>query len=155
MMLTKFKKFFAPDSPSDTEESKEHKLQLACATLLVEVMQADFKQTEDENHKIQKLLKSTFKLNESELEDLMEKSNQGDETTAVHPFTSLLNEHYEYEQRVHLIELMWKVAYADGKLDKYEDSVIRKVAELLYIRHSDFIKTKLAEADKYDKRDAP
>ena len=43
-----------------------------------------------------------------------------------------------------LIKNMWEVAYADGNLDRYEEHLIRRVAELLYVSHSDFIKTKLA-----------
>ena len=91
-------------------------------------------------------MQNTFKLSDAQLKKLMTFSEQaGREATSVHPFTSLINEHYEYDERVHLIELMWKVAYADGNLDKYEDNIIRKVSDLLYIRHSDFIKAKLAE----------
>ncbi|MFC4701135.1 TerB family tellurite resistance protein [Glaciecola siphonariae] len=147
-MLAKLTSFFKPSSEIETEESKQKKLQEACATLLMEVMRADFEQTEDEKVKIQGLLKDTFTLSESELAELVERSEQSDkESTSVYPFTSLINEHYDYDQRVNLVQLMWKVAYADGNLDKYEDDIIRKVADLLYIRHSDFIKAKLAEAE--------
>jgi len=140
------KEFFSKDSEQSTAQSKQEKLQQACAALLIEVMRADFKQTEEEQQKVKTLLKSTFDLNDAKLEELMQLGGQGgQDTTSVYPFTSLINEHYEYEKRVNLIRLMWKVAYADGNLDKYEDSVIRKVADLLYIRHSDFIKAKLAE----------
>jgi len=145
-MISVLKEFFKKNASKDTEESKEEKLQQACAALLIEVMRADYEQNEEETEKISALLQNTFKLSDAQLKKLMTFSEQaGRETTSVHPFTSLINEHYEYDERVHLIELMWKVAYADGNLDKYEDNIIRKVSDLLYIRHSDFIKAKLAE----------
>jgi uncharacterized tellurite resistance protein B-like protein len=149
-MLAKLKDFFAKESEAQNEESKQSKLREACATLLVEVMRADFDQSEEEKQKIQTLLKDTFDLNETQLSDLVQRTEQsGQETTSVYPFTSLINEHYDYEERVNLIQLMWKVAYADGNLDKYEDDVIRRVADLLYVRHSDFIKAKLAESERH------
>lgn len=145
-MISVLKEFFKKNASKDTEESKEEKLQQACAALLIEVMRADYEQNEEETEKISALLQNTFKLSDAQLKKLMTFSEQaGQEITSVHPFTSLINEHYEYDERVHLIELMWKVAYADGNLDKYEDNIIRKVSDLLYIRHSDFIKAKLAE----------
>lgn len=145
-MLSVLKEFFTKEDEMDSAEQQQDKLQRACAALLIEVMRADFEQTEQEKLQIQRLLKDTFQLTDAQLQDLMELSEQkGQENTSMYPFTSLINEHYDYDKRVNLVQLMWKVAYADGNLDRYEDSVIRKVAELLYIRHSDFIKAKLAE----------
>jgi uncharacterized tellurite resistance protein B-like protein len=46
-----------------------------------------------------------------------------------------------------LVENMWRVAFSDQKLDKYEEALIRKVADLIYVSHQDFIKTKLAARD--------
>lgn len=145
-MIKLLKEFFNDKNEDKSPQSKQEKLQHACAALLVEVMRADFEQTDAEKQKIRTLLQATFTLTEAELNALMELGEQGGkDTTSMYPFTSLINEHYEYQERVNLIQLMWKVAYADGNLDKYEDSVIRKVSDLLYIRHSDFIQAKLAE----------
>jgi uncharacterized tellurite resistance protein B-like protein len=55
----------------------------------------------------------------------------------------LINDSYDYEQKIELIENMWRIAFSDKRLDKYEDHLIRKVSELIYVSHSDFIKTKL------------
>ena len=46
-------------------------------------------------------------------------------------------------ERIKLIESMWKIAYADGNIDKYEEHIIRKVSNLIYVAHSDFIKAKI------------
>ncbi|MGK0372158.1 MAG: putative tellurite resistance protein B-like protein [Glaciecola sp.] len=113
--------------------------------LLMEVSIADFNFDSSEREKATALLKYLFDLSDETLAELVEYSESKiEENTSVHPFTSLINEYYKYEERVNLAALMWKVAYADGDLDKYEESIIRKVADLLYIWHSDFVNTKLA-----------
>jgi uncharacterized tellurite resistance protein B-like protein len=148
-MIKKLKDFFASELQPDTNKDPEKALQRACAMLLMEVSRADFDISKSEKDKVTKLLKSLFDLSDATLAELVEYSeDKSEKHTSVHPFTSLINEHYEYEQRVNLVALMWKVAYADGDLDKYEDSVIRKVAELLYIRHSDFVRTKLEASEQ-------
>lgn len=129
-------------------ETKEKELQKACTALLFEVIRADFEHTSDEINKLKDILVSRFNLSAEEIKELVDDAlDSGEDNIALHPFTSLVNEHYDYDERVQLISLMWSVAYADGQLDKYEDGIIRKVADLLYIRHSDFIKTKLAQAN--------
>jgi uncharacterized tellurite resistance protein B-like protein len=58
-------------------------------------------------------------------------------------FTSKINENYSLEQRIKMLELLWQVAYADGELASIEEHIIRKIADLLHLRHSEFIQTKL------------
>ncbi len=65
------------------------------------------------------------------------------EATSLFQFTDLIRDHYSYPQRVALIEAMWRIALADNRLDRYEEHLIRKVAELLYVSHRDFIGAKL------------
>lgn len=148
-MLKKIKDFFNAELQLTTKKDPQQALQHACAMLLMEVSRADFEVSASEKTKVMKVLQSLFGLSNETLAELMTQSETSSaENTSVYPFTSLINENYEYEQRVNLLGMMWKVAYADGDLDKYEDSVIRKVADLLYIRHSDFVKTKLAASEQ-------
>lgn len=147
-MLKKLKDFFNAEMQTKEKTDPTKELQRACAMLLMEVSRADFELLESEKTKVANLLKSLFDLSDGVLAELIEYSeSKSAETTSDHPFTSLINDHYEYAQKVNLLSLMWKVAYADGDLDKYEDSVIRKVADLLYISHSDFVKTKLLASE--------
>lgn len=116
----------------------------ACAILLVEVARADFHHSDVEKQEVKRLLQSHLDLPTDELEELIKHSeSEGVHTTSLHPFTTIINDHYDHQKKVELIRLMWQVAFADGEIDKYEDSVIRKVADLLYVSHSDFIKAKL------------
>jgi uncharacterized tellurite resistance protein B-like protein len=90
------------------------------------------------------VLRDTFKLNDATITNLLSLAESAaDEATSLYEFTTLVNEHYSYDQRVKLIENLWRVAFADKKLDRYEEHLIRKVSDLVYVRHSDFIRTKL------------
>ena len=61
----------------------------------------------------------------------------------MYEFTRLINDHYSYEQKTGLVENLWRLAFADENLDKYEEGLIRRVADLIHVSHGDFIKTKL------------
>ena len=71
-----------------------------------------------------------------------------DVSTSLYEFTRVINDHYSAEQKVQLVGAMWSVAYADGDLDKYEEALIRQVAELTYVPHQDYIRCKLAAQGK-------
>ena len=68
-------------------------------------------------------------------------------------FTQLVNEHYNYEDKEKLIENLWSVAYADGRLDRYEEQFIRKVAGLIHVAHGDFIKAKVSVLERLEQND--
>ena len=124
----------------ESAEDIEHRLQLASAVLLLEVAQADRNFSDQEREKIQQAVADKFSLSNAEIKQLMAfadaKSNQA---TDYYQFTSLLNKEFSNQQKVRLIELMWQVAYADGELDAHEDHFIRKISELLYLRHTELL----------------
>lgn len=129
----------------DAEEQSVDKIQLASAALMIELCKSDQSIDEVETNKIADILQTKFDLPEETLDDLMNLAQQeAEEATSLYQFTSLINEGYEQSAKIALILNMWEVAFADGDLDRYEEHLIRKVAELLYVPHSDFIKTKLA-----------
>lgn len=144
-MLTKLQQFFN-QYLSETTETKvplEHRLQLSSAALMVEILHADDQVTEQEEVKIRHLIKQRFKLSASEIEDLIELAhNEKHEATDYYAFTSLLNEHYSQQKKIKLVEDLWHLAYADDHLDKYEEHLIRRLADLLHVPHQDFIRTK-------------
>lgn len=146
-MLDKFKSFFHQELGLKPEEDDQAKLQQACAVLLIEVSRADYDESQIERDSIKQALKKAFTLDDDKLEGLISLS-EGEETdaTSLYPFTNLINQHYDYPQRVNLVNMLWQVAYADGDLSKYEDYIIRKIADLLFVSHSDFIQTKLNQA---------
>jgi uncharacterized tellurite resistance protein B-like protein len=143
-MLDKIKKFFdeklMPVSDQDTGKS----IQFATAALLLELSRADFEADEIEQAVIITMLRDTFDLNEDDLQALIELADQAsDQAHDVFQFTQLVNEHYSHDDKIRLTENLWLVAYADGRIDKYEEQFIRKVSGLLHVAHSDFIKAKI------------
>ncbi|MFT5277767.1 MAG: putative tellurite resistance protein B-like protein [Glaciecola sp.] len=146
-MLNKLKEFFNNElmlnSSGKNKEQNTYSLQQACALLLMEVSQADFEQSDTEKDEIKQQLQSLFDLSDDKLQELFAFSQEASrDTTSVYPFTSMINDNYNYDEKVNLLKLMWKVAYIDNELDKHEESTIRAVADLLYVSHCDFIKVK-------------
>jgi len=144
-MITKLQKFFNKYL-NDTAESAaplEHRLQLAAAALMVEMLHVDEQVTTEEETKLRQLIKQRFELNHAEIEDLIELAhNKKHEAIDYYSFTSLLNEHYTQQQKIKLVEDLWLLAFADDHLDKYEEHLLRRLADLLHVPHKDFIRTK-------------
>lgn len=146
-MLTILKNLFAnlisPDatgSPADVE----HRLQLATAVLLVEVMRADPAITAAEEAATLSALRQKFALADDELAELMLLAQQTAKgANDYFSFTSRMNEQFSQAQKIHVVELMWQVAYADGHLDANENHLINKIAGLLHVTHGEYIAAKL------------
>ena len=100
------------------------------------------------------MLRDTFDLDDALLDELLSIAETAAvEANDVFQFTQLVNEHYHYDSKIRLIENLWEVAYADGRLDKYEEQFIRKVSGLIHIAHSDFIKAKVEVLEKIETRE--
>jgi uncharacterized tellurite resistance protein B-like protein len=120
-------------------------LQLACAALLVEISVADQHSSLQEKQALSDILRSTFGLDGDQVEALWQLAAQESrDATSLYQFTSLINEHYGYEQKTVLLQQLWLVAFADGRIDRYEEHLIRRIADLLHLTHGDFIRAKLA-----------
>ena len=144
-MLTKLQQFFNQYLSEDTKEKipLERRLQMATAALMVEMLHVDEHVTTEEDEKLRHILKQRFHLDMSEIEILIELAHsEKHAATDYYTFTSLLNEHYTQQQKIRLVEDLWQLAYADKHLDKYEEHLLRRLAELLHVPHQDFIRTK-------------
>jgi uncharacterized tellurite resistance protein B-like protein len=144
-MFTKLQNFFNQylNDKAEATIPLERRLHMATAALMVEMLHADEQVTEQEEAKLQQLLKQRFNLDTVEIEALIDlANNEKHEATDYYQFTSLLNEHYSQQQKIDLVEDLWKLAYADHELDKYEEHLLRRLAELLHVPHTDFMRTK-------------
>ncbi|RLA49313.1 MAG: TerB family tellurite resistance protein [Gammaproteobacteria bacterium] len=143
-MIAALKALF--ESPArESEESQRQRLQLVAAALLIETARADFIQDAAEQAALEELLSGSLQLDKQEVRELMVLAeNRADEATSLYEFTRVINDYYSAAQKLQLISAMWVVAYADGNLDKYEEHLIRQVAELTYVTHQDYIQCKLA-----------
>ena len=142
MLLQKLKELLGRESTTVSEV--EHRaLELACAALMFEVARADFSVETIEQDTVTSLLKEQFNLSADEVSTITEAAvEQADAATCLFEFTRTLNELASAEQKRDLLAMMWRVAMADDALSRYEEHVIRKVADLLYVPHSDFIAAK-------------
>ncbi len=122
----------APSRPDD--------LQIAVAVLLVEAARMDDKFDEYERGTIEHLLEQKFELTHDETQQLLAVAEEtAERSLQLHPFTRLAVERMEPKRRIRLIEMLWEVAYADGKLDPDEDVLLRRVAGLIYVSDEDRI----------------
>jgi uncharacterized tellurite resistance protein B-like protein len=144
-MIEKIRQFFAANLALEDKASNDsHALQLAAAALLIEVSKADYQQDDIESIAIHAALLKSLDVSEAELEELLQLAEQeSKDATSVYQFTRLINDNYTAEQKTDLLKSMWQVAYADHALDKHEEHLIRKIADLIYVPHREFIRTKL------------
>ena len=125
------------------EPEVRHSLELAGAALLMEISRADDDVSAVEQEAIRAAIRQVFHLSESEIEDIVATAEHAvDTAVSLFDFTAIVNERFTREQKVELLEMLWTVAYADDKLDHYEEYYVRKIADLLHISHSDYIRTK-------------
>jgi uncharacterized tellurite resistance protein B-like protein len=138
-MISKLLAFFQQEDI----KTESHKPELAAAALLVEIMNADHELSPAESESIKSILFDTLLITADVADELLATAKKEvHEATDLFQFTGVINTSYRYEEKVSLIESLWKVAYSDKQLDKYEEHMVRRIADLLYVSHSDFIQTK-------------
>ena len=97
---------------------------------MVEVARADFQEDDSEKNEVRNLLTSHFDLTGAEVDSLFDSAaNAVDQSIALHPFTETLRKTLSESEREYVIEMMWRVVYADGIKDDNEEYLVRKVAE--------------------------
>lgn len=139
-MLDKFKRLFAP---VNSAQIKNADLRLAAAVLLVEVARADYSVEPAEESRLYDLLQRQFDLSGDEIIDLKTSAEDtADISISLHRHLDTINQAYSSEQKTGLLAMLWEMAYADGEIHHYEEHLIRRIADLLYIPHKDFIRTK-------------
>ena len=146
-MINKIKAFFAKNVV-DAEDNSVSAEKLATAALLIEVMVIDGNLAEDELQSISATLAQMLELSSDQVDELVLLSrDEVSEATSLYQFTKEINAHFSHEKKLNLMTAMWSVAFADGHLDKHEEGIIRRVADLLHLRHSEFIQCKLLAKD--------
>ena len=123
------------DRPAQDLPGHERKhLQLAVASLLHEAIRVDLAQAAGERAAAEHALTDLFGLPAAESANLLaEGSDRAKHLTSYFALVNVIKRDLPPEQRARLIEHLWRVAYADGRLDPYEDHYVRKIAHLLYV----------------------
>ena len=149
-MLKKIKGYISElgNQHSDAENQEEKEKNIfnnACAALLIETALADKVFNDEEIDSMKRTLKEVYEIDEKDLDELISESEKKvSESTSLYEYTRLINDLCDYQDKLKLINNLWAMAFADKHLDKYEEYLIRKISDLLYVSHSDFIQQKLS-----------
>lgn len=150
-MLNSIKSYFENKLSNATEAENNtgvSKTDLASAALMIEVINSDHQLDERETDEFLHVLETSLNIPEDDLREMVRLAEeQASKATSLFEFTRLINDEYDYQQKLQLVKNMWRVAFSDDELDKYEESLIRKVSDLIYVSHSDFIRMKLEARD--------
>ena len=143
-MLNKVTNFFKNIHQSNFNHLTESlSLEMACTVLLCEVMRADHHFDHDEKNKIQQLIKNKFNLSDLEVNNIFDEALAKSEVSNdLYTYTSLINQNYHTDEKIALVQMLWQLALADGEIAPIEHHLIRKIADLLYLRHSEYIASK-------------
>ncbi|MFY9180120.1 MAG: TerB family tellurite resistance protein [Venatoribacter sp.] len=127
----------------------QQELDLAVAVLLTEIMKADHELDEREINTLKKVLSDLFQQDKTSIDNLVIRAKQqSDQANDLFQFTEAINQHWQADDKYKLVQGLWRVAFSDARLDKYEEYMIRRISDLLYLPHSEFIRAKLSVKPK-------
>ena len=142
-MLKAIRDFFEANLAAAPPARKRHTLELATATLLAEVMRLEGVDPA-ERAAVLEAVRRQFGLEEGAAGELLALAEaEARAATDYYQFTSLIRSRYSQEDRQAIVELLWRVAYADARLSAHEMHVVRKIADLLYVSERDYIAAKM------------
>lgn len=144
-MIKAIQQFFTQSLQPQPEKKSDDTLHLAAAALMIELIYIDENVTKSERTQLVHLLEEIWHIDKKHIDHLVKMAEKEvDNAHDLYQFTRLINDSYPYQLKCQLIESLWQLAYADDDLNKYEESMIRKMADLLYVTHADFIRSKQA-----------
>jgi len=133
-----------PPAPGSDPQAVEHALQLATAVMLVEVMRADASFHPGEREAVLAALRDKFALADDEAQRLAELAEAtAHQATDLFSFTSRINEHFDMPQKLRMLEHMWRVAYADGRLSEHERHVLWRISDLLHVPQGAYVHARM------------
>lgn len=143
-MLDQLKRIFGGEPVAVGVMQTREPLDLATASLLVELARADFSESAAEFEAIRHVLGKRFRLDEVTLDELLVKAmRRADRAVSLHEFTHRLNAELPEADKLAIIEMLWQVSNADGHIDKHEEHLIRRIAGLLHVSDRDRVRLKL------------
>lgn len=146
-MIDLFERFFgkgATEASSDKEEAVSHDLMLATCALLLEMANIDGEFSVSERDGIIRILREDYRLSDEHATALIEAADEElKKSIDLWQFAKLINQNYSTDEKLQIIETIWKIVCADGRLDKHEDYLVHKLANLLRLTHKQLIDAKL------------
>jgi len=131
------------------DRNQRQRIEVAVAVVLLEMAHADKDLADLEKHLVEDLLQHKFQLSDEQVAELLELAEEERrESFDLQQFTSRINEGFSREEKFQVMETLWRIIYADGVLDKYEDALARQLAALLRLSHREAIDLKLKVLDE-------
>ena len=153
-MIDNIKKFFIEKidtSDQGSQVSSERSVSIATCALLLEMAHADSEFSKSEKDNIISILQTSFNMTENDAAELLNLSDlERKESLDLWQFTNLINQSYSREEKVKVAETLWRVIYADGKVDQHEEYLMRKLTFLLNLEHEDMIEAKFTARDSVE-----
>ncbi len=153
-MLDKISQLWNEKLNLTKEERQDEDRQLIIATvvLFLEMIHADFEVLPEENRQLQRILSQQFQFSNNQIQTLLKQAeSQRTNRQDIWLFTNSIKKHLSREQKLQLMENLWRLIFADDTVDKYEDSLIRKITTLIGLEHADMIQTKLKVKEELNK----
>jgi len=142
-VLTKILDLLKPRQNELSKEDESKELLISSIALLLEVAKSDNSISQEELEQIALLASKQFEISNEEQDELVGiAKNVVRDSTSLYQYTTIINDNYSQEKKQQLIYSMWCVAFADGRIDRYEEHLIRKIADLIYVPHVKFIESK-------------
>jgi len=139
-MIDLLKQLFSNENPGDQPAPGSHDLALAATALMVQLSRVDSHEDEQELETILRCAGSTLGVSPDEARELLEDARaQAEDAVSLYEFTGLLNDSLDQQGKLEILEDIWRVAYADGRIDKYEEHLIRRMADLLHLNHREYM----------------
>jgi uncharacterized tellurite resistance protein B-like protein len=146
-MLNALRKFFDQHiaaQPGESAATAERRAQIAAAVLLVEVARSDHHFSDAERQAVLGSVQRKFDLSTTEAQEILALAEtESLDAHDLYQFTSRIEATFTLEQKLRLIEELWRAAYSDSAVHEYEEHLIRRVCDLLHLSHSQFIAAKL------------
>jgi uncharacterized tellurite resistance protein B-like protein len=122
----------------------EERTRIAACVLLLETAHADNECTADEMSHVMDVMKNDFAISEEQAEELLELAyRERGQAVDLWQFTNLINQQFDRQEKMMLMEAVWRIIHADGQLEKHEDYFAHKLAGLLHLKHKDLIAAKI------------
>ena len=144
-MLNFLKEIFTQqDEDRSHHFNEDQKIQVAACTLFIEAAKADSQYSDIEHQRVSEILKEMFGLNDNQINDIMKIAERWlEKSVSTYEFTEIINRHFDTDEKYELVKNIWKIVYADNVLDKYEEHLVRIIANNLNLSHRDMIAAKL------------
>jgi uncharacterized tellurite resistance protein B-like protein len=146
-MIDIVKRFFGGSTPGNSASANQqtaHDVRVAVCALCIEIARIDEKFTPQELDTLLSILKDKYQLSGDHAQALMDAADRElEDSVDLWQFAQLINENYSIDEKIEIIEILWKIVYVDGKMDEHEHYLMNKLSNLLRLSHNQLIDAKL------------